>query len=61
LALGHVRIAIHGRIFLRASGQPVFHLKPNNPNFFHSGTFSDFRRGYLDYWLYGFPLIATAW
>jgi glycine/D-amino acid oxidase-like deaminating enzyme len=46
----------HTRKFLRATGHPVFHLRPNQPNFFLPERFPFFGADISTTGFYGFPL-----
>jgi len=46
--------------FFRASGQPVFHLQPGNPNCSAPECFPRFRADITTTGYYGFPIIAMA-
>ena len=50
------RIAIHAADFFRASGQPVFHLKPEQPELFTPERFPIFGADISATGYYGFPL-----
>ena len=56
LALGHCHALPFTRNFLRASGQPVFHLKPKQPELFTPERFPIFGADISTTGYYGFPL-----